>query len=278
MKNRFTRENNMVVDNEHGLMWQDDESVNNRIDWEEANKMTGKFKLGNYDDWRLPSIDELLSIANKNNAPNLDKIFLNRPFTTWSSVEYKDKRFIYAVFYDEINIVALINTDAMHKTEELFVRYVRDIKKINKSGYSTNIDKLTCTCEDWQLLRSKFSINDPRILCRHLLSKLDINNIDSNLSRYKQNIVFYKDKDKGFLDDFNALMDIEGTTYKLLYKYDYEWMSFFDADGTKYGVMLNQYNNIAWTNLYGKPLDYEKVEKFLMSLPKVVKVYDSYED
>ena len=83
MKKRFTRENDIVVDNEKGLMWQDDDSVNNRIDWNHANAMASQLRLGNYNDWRLPSLDELLSIANKNNVPQLDNIFINRPFSSF---------------------------------------------------------------------------------------------------------------------------------------------------------------------------------------------------
>jgi len=267
VKKRFTRENDIVVDNEKGLMWQDDDSVNNRIDWNHANAMASQLRLGNYNDWRLPSLDELLSIANKNNVPQLDNIFINRPFSTWSALESENKQTAMAIFYDDMDIVSSIHSSADRKDSKLFVRYVRDIEKINNSEYETDVNNLTCTCKNWTLLRSQFPIDDPRRLCKHLIKKIDINKMDNNLNRYKYEIEFYKNKNSGFPDDFNTLIDIEGTSYKLLYKHQNQsWMSFFDSDGTKYGVMHENYERVVWTNLYGKPHDYAKVEKYFNQL------------
>lgn len=267
MKKKFTRENDIVVDHEHGLMWQDDDSVNNRIDWNQANAMASQLRLGNYNDWRLPSSDELLSIANKNNVPQLDNIFINRPFSTWSALESENKLTARTIFYHDKDIVSSIHSSDDRKDSKLFVRYVRDIEKINNRDYETDINNLTCTCKNWKLLRSQFPIDDPRRLCKHLIKKIDIDNMDSNLNRYKYEIKFYKNKNSGFPDDFNTLIDIEGTSHKLLYKHDHQsWMSFFDSDGTKYGVMHENYEKVVWTHLYGKPHDYAKVEKYFNQL------------
>lgn len=267
MKKRFTRENDIVVNHEHGLMWQDDKSVHNSIDWNQANAMASQLRLGSYNDWRLPSLDELLSIANKNNVPQLDNIFINRPSSTWSVLESENKQTAWTVYYDNKNICYSMFPSDDRKDSKLFVRYVRDIEKINNSDYETDINNLTCTCKNWKLLRSQFPIDDPRRLCKHLIKKIDIDNMDSNLNRYKYEIKFYKNKNSGFLDDFNTLIDIEGTSHKLLYKHDNQtWMSFFDSDGTKYGVMHENYEKVVWTNLYGKPHDYEKVEKYFNQL------------
>lgn len=267
MKKKFTRENDIVVDHVHGLMWQDDDSVNNRIDWNQANAMASQLRLGNYNDWRLPSSDELLSIANKNNVPQLDNIFINRPFNIWSALESENKLTARTIFYHDKDIISSIHALDDRKDSKLFVRYVRDIEKINNRDYETDINNLTCSCKNWKLLRSQFPIDDPRRLCKHLIKKIDIDNMDSNLNRYKYEIKFYKNKNSGFPDDFNTLIDIEGTSHKLLYKYDNQrWMNFFDSDGTKYGVMHENYEKVVWTHLYGKPHDYEKVEKYFNQL------------
>lgn len=248
-------------------MWQDDDSVNNKIDWHQANAMASQLRLGNYNDWRLPSSDELLSIANKNNVPQLDNIFINRPSSTWSALESENKLMAMTIFYEYMDIVSSIQPSADYKDSKLFVRYIRDIEKVNNSDYETDINNLTCTCKNWTLLRSQFPIDDPRRLCKHLIKKIDINKMDSNLNRYKYEIEFYKNKNSGFPDDFNTLIDIEGTSHKLLYKHDNQsWMSFFDSDGTKYGVMHENYERVVWTNLYGKPHDYAKVEKYFNQL------------
>lgn len=267
MKKRYTRENDIVVNHEHGLMWQDDDSVNNSIDWNQANAMASQLRLGSYNDWRLPSLDELLSIANKNNVPQLDNIFINRPSSTWSALESENKQTAWTVYYDNKNICYSMFPSDDRKDSKLFVRYVRDIEKINNSDYETDINNLTCTCKNWKLLRSQFPIDDPRRLCKHLIKKIDIDNMDSNLNRYKYEIKFYKNKNSGFPDDFNTLIDIEGTSHKLLYKHQNQsWMNFFDSDGTKYGVMHENYERVVWTHLYGKPEDYEKVEKYFNQL------------
>lgn len=267
MKKRFTRENDIVVNHEHGLMWQDDESVNNSIDWNQANAMASQLRLGGYNDWRLPSLDELLSIANKNNVPQLDNIFINRPSSTWSALESENKQTVWRVYYDNKDIRSSMHPSDDRKDSKLFVRYVRDIEKINNSDYETDINNLTCTCKNWKLLRSQFPIDDPRRLCKHLIKKIDIDNMDSNLNRYKYEIKFYKNKNSGFPDNFNALIDIEGTSHTLFYiQENQSWMSLFDSDGIRYGVMHDNYERVVWTNTYGKPEDYEKVEKYFNQL------------
>ena len=268
---RFIKNNKVIIDNLTNLMWQDDNNIHNRINWYDANTNGIKCNLGGFTDWRLPSVDELLSIANKNDAPNLNAIFENRQFITWSSFEdYENNMFIYGVFYSD-NIVPLIHLDIFHKTEELFIRYVRDNNVVYNDNYNTDIYNLTCTCKNWKLLRSKFEINDPRRLCKHLMKKLDINTIQGELNRYKLDIKFYKDKNKGFYDDFNEIMDITNTSYKLFYKYAYDWMSIYSQNGEKYGVLTNEYNNnIIWAKQYGKPEKYYEIENFLLNLPKII--------
>jgi len=55
---------NVVVDRENGLMWQDDSrAAAGKVSWSEALKRCETLDLGGYSDWRLPSRDELDSLA-----------------------------------------------------------------------------------------------------------------------------------------------------------------------------------------------------------------------
>jgi len=55
----FTKENQMEK-KEPKLMWS--ESVNKHMTWEEAIKYANDLREGGYDDWRLPTIEELVSL------------------------------------------------------------------------------------------------------------------------------------------------------------------------------------------------------------------------
>jgi len=43
-------------------------------------------------------------------------------------------------------------------------------------------------------------------------------------------------------------------------------MSLFDENGVKYGILLDEYNQIHWTKKIEKPHNYKTVELFLVEL------------
>ncbi len=101
---RFVRDDQLevVVDNERGLMWQDNRAVTrlykpwitsekynegNYYDTsgDTASTYCSELVLGGYDDWRLPSVVELMSIKDKERQPVIDAAFQNVGMSTWSS-------------------------------------------------------------------------------------------------------------------------------------------------------------------------------------------------
>ena len=70
----FSRDetNDTVTDTVSNLMWQDTASVSSTtFTWDEANTYCSNLSLSGYIDWRLPTIEELISITNKSiESPN----------------------------------------------------------------------------------------------------------------------------------------------------------------------------------------------------------------
>lgn len=67
-------------------------------------------------------------------------------------------------------------------------------------SYSVHIEKLTCTCPDFQKSRAGYYSNDPRKLCKHLVKVLvRQQKIPSQLIPYQEEIRRCESKDIGFL-------------------------------------------------------------------------------
>lgn len=62
-----------------------------------------------------------------------------------------------------------------------------------------SVPALTCTCEEWQLARSRFRQGDPRRLCRHLCAALaqDMAALPQNLLPFAQLITRMHDEGTG---------------------------------------------------------------------------------
>lgn len=125
--------------------------------------------------------------------------------------------------------------------------------------YNTNIQNLTCNCKDWQKTRKDYSTNDPRRLCKHIINKLDINNLPSSIKSFKESIIFYQKKEKGFTRDFKKVIDVPEANCKALYR-DGDWINIFDENGKKYGLLI-QDDEYIWTTS-GKPKKYKEIELF----------------
>ncbi len=81
----------VVLDTTTNLLWQDDNAVISlKYTWTNAITQCENLNLGGYDDWRLPSFNELYALIDKNTFnPAMSSVFLNVQNTSyWSSTTY----------------------------------------------------------------------------------------------------------------------------------------------------------------------------------------------
>jgi hypothetical protein len=121
-----TRIAGVVVDEVTGLMWQR-EVANKFMLFDEAGRECDQSKLAGYDDWRLPSRIELVSISDMtHNRPSVDpEVFPNTPVDWFwtSSVAADDPHSAWYVYF----YFGYPKTD--DKTNKFSVRCVRDAVK-----------------------------------------------------------------------------------------------------------------------------------------------------
>lgn len=132
--------------------------------------------------------------------------------------------------------------------------------------YNTNINELTCDCLDYQYIRSVYSKDNPRRLCKHLINKIDIEKLSKELNYFKEDILFYKENEKGF-NRQGYLTLIPNIDIKILYDNHWtdEWINIYTPDGNTYGILADNVRKyIVWAR-NKKPNNYEKIEFFFES-------------
>ena len=90
MKNKYVNNwNGTVTDTTTGLMWQQGTPAD-RMTWDEAVAYCKDLKLNGHNDWRLPTIHELISLVDfgKYNPAIDTDFFPNTSFHYWSSTAY----------------------------------------------------------------------------------------------------------------------------------------------------------------------------------------------
>ena len=118
----FTRDDTtkIVGDNETGLQWQDNETVSKG--WQNAINYCEDLTLGNYDDWRLPNINELSSIVDDTKLnPSLSSVFKSFASSSyWSSTTYAGtSHYAWYVHFSHGS------QDGSDKSNSFYVRCVR---------------------------------------------------------------------------------------------------------------------------------------------------------
>lgn len=104
-KKKLVREKKETfTDSSTGLMWQDSSNLRTRIKWKEAYAYCENSTYAGYEDWRMPTLNELNSIVDKNNMPAIKSGFSyvahNNFYPSdayWSSSKYDNSDVIKSV-------------------------------------------------------------------------------------------------------------------------------------------------------------------------------------
>ena len=114
----------MAMDERTGLTWQDNRFVESeRVTYAQAEKLCKELRLGNHNDWRIPTIRELLSIIDykKYDPAILDGFSIGESSYYWSSTQYMgDPDKVWGIDFTDGAI------DANGKAYDRRVRCVRD--------------------------------------------------------------------------------------------------------------------------------------------------------
>ena len=128
---------NVVKDNETGLIWQDSQTIVKK-DFNDAEIYCKSLSLNGYTNWRLPNIDELLSIVDLNRKfPAIKKIFKNtKTGYYWSSSKYESS--ISKIWYIDFGYG---NSSYRDKLDKIYVRCVVGKKMNYKSNDKKDLNK-----------------------------------------------------------------------------------------------------------------------------------------
>ena len=86
---RFTLDGDTVRDVESGLIWTRNTIPGGRRKWVDAKKVAEECRAGGFTDWRLPTIQELLSIVDyERSEPSSDPVFECESSWYWTSTPY----------------------------------------------------------------------------------------------------------------------------------------------------------------------------------------------
>jgi hypothetical protein len=81
----------VVIDQMTGLMWSRAELATDRLKWPDADSLCRNLELAGFDDWRMPTVDELFALADRTRSdPAIDTRFFPdcKPNWYWSSTPY----------------------------------------------------------------------------------------------------------------------------------------------------------------------------------------------
>ena len=120
---RWKQKNEVVIDTKLGLIWQDNSAAKSiQKSWESSKKYCQSLSLDGKSDWRLPTIEELLTIVDYDrHKPKIMQSFQNVYSSGyWSSSKFESYAG-FVLFIDFSNG----GEDAIPETTELFVRCVR---------------------------------------------------------------------------------------------------------------------------------------------------------
>ncbi len=127
------------VDKSGGLMWQDDGvTANTKMTWYEASQYCKDLKIGNYDDWRLPTVRELLTLVDyrKEDPAFISQIRYVHSGDYWTSVtDVSDTSDAWLVFFEHGEV------DNYDKSHKRYLRCVRSLKTARKVPKKASVTK-----------------------------------------------------------------------------------------------------------------------------------------
>ena len=126
LRKRWKRNNEAVIDEKLGLMWEDNYSSKSmKKTWNDAKKYCKKLSSNGFKDWRMPTYTELLSIVDYGNYnPSLIPVFkyVNTANNYWSSSIVKGhNEYVWCIDFEAGNSYHI------KKTKYNSVRCVRSI-------------------------------------------------------------------------------------------------------------------------------------------------------
>jgi hypothetical protein len=157
--------NGTITDNVTGLMWQ--QSLTDKLTYEEALEQVKTFNLGGYNDWRIATIKELYSLiqftgsvkGEKAITPFIDTHFFSQPLgdesqgereidaQVWSSTEYVGKTMqkddtVFGVNFVDGRIKGYPKYDPRtHEANKMYFRFVRGNEAYGKNSFVDNRDE-----------------------------------------------------------------------------------------------------------------------------------------
>ena len=126
---KLTKSGNYVIDDTNKLMWQDTkDNIYVRLIHDDAKQYCKKLTLANFNDWRLPTVENHKKIVDKlrKSKTKINKAFRYRlPDDYW----LEDRTWIrnFGLYGYYINLVDG-NAYYQNRTYKMFVRCVRDMK------------------------------------------------------------------------------------------------------------------------------------------------------
>ncbi|VVB93937.1 Uncharacterised protein [uncultured archaeon] len=116
-----------ITDNKTGLMWQKKDDEKKRS-YNEALHYCRELRLAGYSDWRLPTLEELLTIVVQGRPENVDEIFANskaeRYWTITEFEHYVDGKYLGDEIAYTVDFIDGFET-TYDKIYEYYVRAVR---------------------------------------------------------------------------------------------------------------------------------------------------------
>ena len=133
VKRNFVDNNDSTItDTSLGLMWQDNKKVKTKeYRDDEIDRACSKLELANYNDWRVPTAYELMSLLDYNEDKTIDNPFKyeDDDYGYWSATHIDNNKDVNIVFYFDKSNLGFSNLMEYADSRTEHLRCVRDTKE-----------------------------------------------------------------------------------------------------------------------------------------------------